>query len=674
MPNGLPASNRFAEEFFDEAEDQDEGAPRRRAMLILAGALGVLVLIGFAVVLISGLFGKKDVRLEKHTAESESRAERSSETTASVSKALLTIHPDISNQTTLTPLGTDPYQNPPAYIPTPEPTEAPTELPTEAPTLLLPEIPATMPPTAAPPPVVIVPTQPEVIMPPETAETSAPVLPPADPGESGGESVEEIPAETPAGMSQTTEPPAPEEAVEELAVDLPAAAGEVEVLSPNRNRAQALVYPGGFMNLSVAEDGSIRVIQGAGDFAEVFTSGDSERVVAVDREGRFLSFAAMQQSGTELPMLAARTRQELMGSSGFGYIMDQTLYYYSFLNGSINIIAPGVTDAIAASATDGFLYTQDGGVYYKDQSGDRYELLTPGNAVGGIHLIGVEAEGRFAVFEDDAAVYVFRPQAETNVMRFGKWLVGSAVHVQRTPAGDEVMLSQAGSELIIKQNRFGEIQQIMTPVALSENALFIPAGKETNSPYDPAVILDQGILMLHSTDLLLDAGTATYGVVVLGEGVKEAVSGGNAVYWTDRDGRVIVTDAGADLTVENPDISRILSSAGSSRLTAAADGSAVFYLQGGKLWKRETGAAAEILMENIDDFVMNRDGSRIYGITAGGGLLRLQNGALTELLPDGSGADGEALKLNSFLNRGGNRWLDDTALNWFLNGNLGVEP
>lgn len=645
----LPRENRFAEEFFEDDFAEDTGMKRNLLIAGIAAASILLVLI-IVLLIMRMMSSNSDVRLQKRTQQTSLQT-----TTMTAKRTTGTVVIDAGTvSTTLTPLGTDPYQHPPAWTPAPQ-TEPPTSQ-TEQPWQ----------PSFAPPPAVVTVPQPVLTLPPEV-----PIPPAFDPNAGATDAPTAPPAvETPVPAPPPTEAPtAPPVAPEQEAINLPVEPQPERVLAPREVQGMVARLAGGFVLVAEDANGQENVISGTGNFDHIYTSVDNNHVIVVSGENYFLLDGV--HDPIQLNVTAPQGIERMMGTNGFAYTMGNMLYYTNYADQQPVLISPNTVSALMARDVDKWLVSsEDGSVAVIDTAGNRQELLPAYAAQGSIRLTALDDNAKLAVFQDDAMVYVYH-QNSSQVLQIPKAFMGEA-NVQRTPSGDETLISQQGAAYIIRVTKNGGVQQINLDNVLSANAAFLPAGTKDGNDYANLAIIDGTRLMLTNDSLMQDPSTGAYGTRVIEDNIKEACTGGQALYWIDGEGRVKAMNSSSSLVEAPP--AAVLSSPGASQLTCNQDGSMVYYIENGTLMRRSNGQPAEVLLQGCSTYFIDRTGRRCYAVTSNGGLVRLVNGGTEYLANDGAGLTRENFEVNAMNSRGGNTWIGDGTFVWIENGLLQAEP
>lgn len=668
-PKGsLPNQNRFADDFFragleSETDDALEAESQTKRMLIFltVGALGVALLVLIVVLLFQGR--KNSVRLEKRTTEAiqlASQTEKNVPVTTTMAvptkkDPLLTIQTkNTTASTTLTPVQTDPYENPPEWT-------APTQPSSQ--TLM------TQPP--------------EQVLPswnwntPSSGNQFQPA--PADPGFSFSivqpGNPEPVPEQTPA-PSKPTEPLEPQPA------DLPQPPQSVDLLQPVNQGGRVLIQEGKLSFLSLDNLGSTPVVTDvSGDYQEAYLSPDRSHLVALQSDGRVL-LTNLPEEPFELEIQSPQKLGSMMGNLGFGYMSgDGQLYYKSYGEGGQQLVAPSVSEALMAenplTGETSFVVVREGEVIQLLSDQTQVTLLDRSTGRGQPRLIFYSQQGEFLAFEDDSAVYFYRPSVtEGQVVRIEKQVDGSAI-TQRTAEGDESLVYTPGGTAIVRFNREGQLSTItLSTGTMEKDALMLPLGRNSVSAYERLAIVNGGNLYLTNESALLDAQQGTYGSQLVDSEVVETVGGGNSLFWVTANGTLRTMAAHADLKSDTIPAQTLVRGAGANtiaKLTTTQDGQTLYYISNGDLYRVTAGQLPQVAYENVLNYQMTPDGSRVYVITNGGGLIRLTDQGSDLLAVDGSGIQSDALKLNETQSRSGNQWIGNGPICWYENGEVRTE-
>lgn len=641
-----PAQEDFVEDFFAE-NDEDEVSPYRKhlLMIVIPLIIGLLVL-AFIFFLSSVLKRQSNARLERQTRQTS----KISETERRTSKH--TTAPRKTKATeTLPPLQTDPYENLPAWTPAPE-----TLPPTESPSV-------TYPPFAPPPIVNTLPSE-------EPAQPLLPMNPPAAGDAQPQPQTPEQPSAEPQPQTPAEEQPAG--GVEAQVFDLPnqTPGSAPETLAAPVRRIPPRLDSDKIVAQVLDANGVPTYLTIPGSFDKVYASPDGLHLIAHGAEGYTLIDTQTQQA---IPLGAGAPlgMEGLVSNQGYSYLMNDGMLYYSSFDGQPSVMAAGVSSVLMASESDQWMALKnDGSVVLFDTRGEvagGVPLLQAGVAQGQVTLKYIDPTGKLAVFQDEGNVYFYHNSVGENTTSSIP-VAGDKLKIETSPDGSESLLFAPDTAYVIRIKGDGSVDQILMDQPLTDEASILPAGSDQNSAFAQVAILDRGALWLSNDSL---AGSEGARSALLENDIKEAVTAPNAVYWIDASGVVKGLDARADLSQAVQPLT--LSGAGSSQLLSSQDGSVIYYLQGNNLYSRRSGQAAQLLAQNAATYFINADGSRCYILTAGGGLLSVVNGQLSELASDGSGLSKDSFLVNSLMERGGNSWIGSGPFQWNQNGTIMVE-
>lgn len=672
----LPNAYAYLDDLMGEEEESKPSLPLPAKIGLIAGVAVVGLLLLFVLIRAVFMHDDSDVRLQRQTLPKKGVME----TTVKVTKPSSTDLPTLPEHT-LPPVGTDPYDNtpawtppvapppqvidrpednpelPPAYVePEPEP-EVP-DLPNQDP--LTPEVeePA-QPLTPNDPqlPAITAAPQPEV-----TGETSPPPLP----TDENGQPILPTGQETSPPPIQPTEPPTP---LEDLPITLPDLAAPGQYKPPYME--QGISIPGESSRFLMRPDvnGQFGLANIKGDYTELFNSPDNSHTVGLNAEGQYQLFSSSQNEPIDLPFGSAQGLDKLVGNQGLAYLSSGQLYYLSYLDLQPRVIAANVTDALMAEDSGSFLVVSEAGVKVLDMDGNLLaEPLQSYTSQGNIKLNSLSADGQLAVFQDDMTVYIYRPDVlGSEPARITKSVPGSPSYIRRTQDGREVLTYQVGSNAIARLNADGSVDQVSNPNwYLSEQSLILPVGSADGSIYGSLAIWDQGNLYLANSYAPAD-GQGGSQASLLFQGVQEVFAAGYGLYWTDQQGNFYGIDARSNLG--SADASAVQIANGEvSHISSNEDGSAIYYLKNGSLWKRESGSPAVKLANNVASYISNSEGSKFYLITQDGGLQVYAGGLLGELMPAGSGVEASSLDINPMASSSGNTWIATPRIAWLANG------
>lgn len=655
-------NRNYVDELLDAEEVSREGLPGPLKLAIgLAAAILVIILAFF---IIRSLVNKEksDVRLEK---QSSTKIDTIVTTTAAPTTEKTTV--ETTPEKTLPPVGTDPYQNPPAWVPPPQVDVLISETEATLPAENLPEW------TEATEPAELKP-QPE--LPPASnppAVVEVPITPTAEPTNLYAPTAPLAPGETPM-YAPTAEPSAAPPAYgntdsEYVAMELLSPRNPVEAPMPESQPGKILESPGGFSLLQMDANGQYVLNSQAGDYSAIYSSSDHRQIVAQSTDGCFYQIEAGRDP-VELPSISNQGLERLVGDRGCAYISDGQLYYLTFADQSLSMLAANVTDAVIAGQAQSFLMVADSAVKIMDVFGNYRELLAPFSSNGVPKLDYFSQDGEIAIFQDDFSVYIYNPRLfGEELVRISKPMEGYSSKVHTLAGSNEVLLTQEGGNSLIRVSTVGGLEQVSNPAwQLANNTVILGAGSTNEGIYSKLVLINQSKLYLSNASML--EGENSYGAQLLDEGVKEVAVGGNAIYWINDQGSLFYTDSSADLR-SGQITAQELSSPGASQITASNDGSKIFFLKAGALWQRESYGSASQLASNVSYYLTNADGSKVYLVTQDGALQVWSAGMLTNLAEAGSISDPEAsLAINPMSSQGGNNYIDSPRISWLANGTI----
>ncbi len=647
-------SNDYMDALFEDSEEE-EGLPKP-VKIAIAVIIALVVIIAFFLVIRT--LGKKgsDTRLERRTEEKRGPVETTEEVTTA---------PRVTKSTeaeeTLPPLGTDPYHNPPAWIP---PTQAPTEEMTTSPPPVVVQLPPAVVETTlvtSPPPITETPAETSWYI-EETAAgpTSPPPLDPAASGDSGETagptSPPPIGSEGGAGQSSL--------AGESSEINLPAPAVWEDVRLPDPVSGTIIEGASSFWFLRQDAGGQYQLTKGEGSYAEIYSSPDNQHIIARTEDGRYLLFDSLND-GTLLQSAPSQGLQNLVGNEGFAYISSGQLYYCDFATMTLRVLSPDVSSAMIAADSNQFLVMRGGEIGLLDVNGNFTGLL---EAYSPTQLNYFDDVGRIAIFQDDMNVYAFNPMLYgPQALRLGKVLPGQRAKIQVTPEGNELVIYQEQANSITRVTRTGVEQRISNPnLVIDQYSHVLGAGPDSLGAYSSLVIYSQGNLYLSNQNSLNDG--VNFQATQIASGVKEYVTSGNSIFFVDNEKNLMMISSSADLQSAEIPIS-ILSYGGVQQVNATMDGSGVLYLKDGALWRRSTSGMAEKISDGVKSYLMNPDASQIYFVSADNALYKYSGGISAQLAAPGS-VDDNSFSINPTSVRGGNVWLNTPRLAWLGTDNL----
>lgn len=635
----LPENNRFVDDFFTESDSPGLRSSSHRGFL-LGAVIAAIILVLISIFFLFKSFSRRnEVRLAKRetSATSSYTSSRPSATTSESTTRKPT------ESTTLTPLGTDPYQNLPAWTP---PTAPPT-LPPEQ--------------TAAPP----------VVNQVTDLPTAPPEIPQDNPnGAAGNESQgSDTPASDPGAAAQDPQ---------NVAVNLPSMPEGVAAASPSPERPELMMRTeeGGVLS---DERAGILLGSLASKYTDMYISPNGRFFIGRSRESGYFHLLDLNNldlqnlNGFELSMLAPQKIGQLIGNTGLGYITDGQLFHVQYETGDITLISPDVQDALFADEADAFLVKRNNGVYLIPTHLSEVELLAPGQVIGDLKLLSISLDGTFAAFEDDKTVYFYQNTDGNASVHMMSRVGEKQAQLHYNSLEREGVIFEPDSNVITRFDGHDITQVQLDQGTLSEDALVLPIGNHTTGPYARLAIYSNGTLYLSNEQMNFDAQNGFYYAKSLFNGLGYICAGGDALYFTDENGGLYVLDSSA-VTMEGTADATRLASSGTSEITSSADGSAIYYIQNGELWRRLSGYPAERVSSDCSAYFMNPDGSRIFVLTSQGGLLRIANGTASELMPGGSGLSRENFATNPLVQAGGNTWLAGGNFVWTVDGKSYVEP
>ncbi|MDO5016664.1 MAG: hypothetical protein Q4E09_06625 [Eubacteriales bacterium] len=659
-------NRNYVDELLDAEEVSREGLPGPLKLAIGLAAAILAIVLAFFIIRSLVSKDKSDVRLEK---QSSTKIDTIVTTTEAPTTERTTV--ETTPKVTLPPVGTDPYQNPPAWVPPSAPPPQVDVLITEPEETLpqenlpeweeQPEAPVEEPQPEAPP----------VSNPPAVVEV--PITPPAEPTNLYAPTAPLGPDETPM-YAPTAEPTAAQPAYgntdsEYVALELLPPRNPAEAPIPEPQPGKILESPGGLSLLQMDANGQYVLNSQPGDYSAIYSSYDHSQIVAQTADGRFYQIEAGREP-VELPSISSQGLEHLVGNRGCAYISDGQLYYLTFADQSLTMLAANVTDAVIAGQAQSFLMVADSGVKIMDVFGNYRELLPPFSSNGVPKLDYFSQDGEIAIFQDDFSVYVYNPRLfAEDVVRISKPLEGYSSQVRTLSGSNEVLLVQEGSNSLIRISPVGGLEKVSNPGwQLSANSVILGAGSSSEGIYSNLVLINQGKLYL-SNDSMVE-GDSNYGALLLDDGVQEVAVGGNAIYWINDQGSLLSVYSSADLRAAEITAQEV-SSPGASQITASNDGSKIFFIKDGALWQRESLGTASQLATNVSYYLTNADGSKIYLVTQDGALQAWAGGMLSTLADAGSISDPEAsLAINPMSSQGGNTYIASPRINWLANGNI----
>lgn len=603
-----------------EAKDQ-----QRRILLI---SVGIMLGAALLLLLMIWLFGEREdrVQLQRQTQASSRRLPTTQMSTLLPSTTALQVHIPSDPARTAAPLSTDPYQNQPSWQ-APSATDAPVELST---------LPAS--------------TTALLYAPPAT--TPLPVA--------GGGQPQATPAPVPAA------PPVNLPAAE--AQELPLPAPPNQAFSVSLSPPSFLQTSQGFVYMGANADGSYSLRELDGVYEKIYTDPIGQNALLKAADG---SLSLFKEGQLHVLNLAPQyILDDSMNDEGFAYLDQGQLSYYDSDTGDTQVLATGVQMATGSRQKD-FLYLhEDGTVRLLRSDGQVYDLLAS-QGLSTPYIRSQSQSGGLGVFDDEQNIYVFSTEDpsgsdQTILSRISKEGMGEIFHFY---AADEreVLVFQEGTRHIFRRKFSGDLEQISLTEDLSIHAKILPAG-EGGDRYDSLILHDMGKLWLSTPFMLRTDGEEGFTATQLAEGVSFATTAGNALYFQDQAGALYVMDLfGEGQTA-------IISDGPVSAVMPFLDGTGVYYLSQNTLWRRRHGQSAERVADQVQQFWINKDGSRAYYLTVHGGLMRLKGSELTELLPANSGATEATVAVNSFMKEGLNQWLTPAPFIYAEAGVLHVEP
>lgn len=670
----LPNSYAYLDDLMGEEEESRPSLPVPAKIGLIAGVAVVGLLLLFVIIRAVFMRDDSDVRLQRQTQPKKGVMETTVKVTPPSSTELPTLP-----EHTLPPLGTDPYDNAPAWTPPVAPPPQVIDLPEDNPELP----PAYVEPEPEEPdlpsqdldyPEVEEPAEP---LPPDDPQlpaiTAAPqpeapqeTSPPPLPTDENGQPILPSGQETSPPPIQPTDPPTP---LEELAITLPDLALPGQYNPPYLEQGISISGESSRFLMRPDVNGQFGLANIEGDYTEFYNSPDNSHTVGLNSAGQYQLFSSSQNEAIDLPFGSAQGLENLVGNQGLAYISSGQLYYLSYLDLQPRVIAANVTDALMAEDAGSFLVVSEAGVKVLDMEGNLLaEPLQSYTSQGNIKLDALTSDGKLAVFQDDMTVYIYRPEVlGSEPARLAKSVPGSPSYIRRTQDGREVLSYQVGSNAIVRLNVDGSIDQVSNPNwYLSEQSLILPVGSTDGSTYGSLAIWDQGKLYL-ANDYAPGNGQGGSQASLLFQEVKEVFASGYGLYWTDQQGTFYGIDTRSNLA--SADAAAVQIAKGDiSHISSNEDGSAIYYLKNGSLWARESGSSAVKLADNVASYISNPEGSKFYLITQDGGLEVYSGGVLGELMPGGSGVDASSLDINPMASRSGNTWIATSRIAWLANG------
>lgn len=623
----------YIDDLMDEEYQEKEKLPAPlKIALIVGGSLLLLIAIFFAVRAILKP-SESDVRLERRTIEKKRGV---IETTPERTTAERTVA-ETSEEVTLPPLTTDPYQNLPAWTP---PTQVERTTPAPQP--------------VAPPPLVNVATEPQEAPQNEVPSYEQPVNEdpnPVNPPEGGDTELIQEPQVNP-------------NLQENVALQLPESDANAIFNLPPANIGTSIKSTNSSLLMRPDINGQYQLSSLEGPYEQAFSSSDNSHIVTRTIEGKYFLHAPGQEA-QELPIGAAFGLEKLVGKQGLAYLSGGLLYYMPYNTMETVLISPETASALMAEDAGQLLVVADEAVRIMNfHSMIDKELLPQRTSTGTVRLNAFSSDGQMAIFQDEITTFLYLPGIYGDeVLRISK-INGEESQVEYNSSRSEFLVHQNGTQEITRI-RNGAVERISHPEwNFNANSFILAAGSDDGSSYGALAIYDNGNLYISNSSSYYDqGGSPYYQASLLFNGISEAMTGGYGIYWTDNAGNLYTIDSRSDVNSEDFAVSQI-GEGGISKISSNIDGSAIYYLKNGSLWQRRNGEAAVALADNVSDYISNPEGSKIYIITAGGGLKTYQGGALAELAPDGSGVNSDSLKANPMSSAGGNTWIATSRISY----------
>ena len=669
---GLPGSNRFAEEFFAGPPPEDEDKAKKILIRLVIGAAVLLLVLLIAFFVWRHFSQGTDVQLRAVQESTSRKSETSKETTTQTTTETTTEATTTKETETLTPLGTDPYENPPEWAP---PTTAPsTGLLQETPAPAVPQAPVVQVGSEASEEIVsdpafenisesveFVQTDPVTGLPVEESVVEEVVENP----EAGGEELNAPEAAEAQGEASTDQVAVDSQELEHQLLAFPPVPAAADIVP--LERAPGKIVTGGTGFSLVMNTGQQLFVEGR--YETAIATPDRSKVFAIAEDGRYLLYNA-DGSEVELPMKAGQVDEGMVGNQAMIYLMDNQLYKLDYATASVSMIRENVDEALYSGDSGAILVSSGGGVYYEsaDQS---IELIAPGSAIGALNLIEITDDGGFVSFEDENNVYLFRPQIDGNTVHALTKMGAGQAQVFRSEPFKEALVAQTGASVIYRVTPEGVIEQVHLPnFSLTDTAYIMPCGRASQSAYESFVLYDNTSIFVVNPTMMTDPANYSYTATYLTNASKEMVIAGNSLYFADNTGQLFVVDVSGEVGSSV----QLLSNQGASLLTSTQDGSAIYYLQNGNLMRRRADASSEMILEGVKYFMMTPDAGKIFAVTPGGGLIRIMNGTEERLAEEASGLYEESFSMNTIVNQGGNYWLEDGVIGWLEGANVVYEP
>ncbi|MDD7401046.1 MAG: hypothetical protein SPK23_02860 [Eubacteriales bacterium] len=664
----LPNSYAYLDDLMDDEEEGRPPLPLPAKIGLIAGVAIVGLLLLFVLIRAVFMRNDSDVRLQRQTLPKKGVMETTLKPTKPSSTELPTLP-----EHTLPPLGTDPYDNAPAWTPPVAPPPPVVDMPEATPELppayiepqpVQPEVPEA--PREAPQPEWTNDPQLPAVTPAPQPTPAGETSPPPLPTDANGQPVLPSGQETSPPPIAPTEPPTP---LEDLPITLPDLALPGQYKPPYTEQGTSIAGESSRFFMRPDVNGQPSLANIPGNFIDIYNSPDNSYTVGLTADGQYRLFSSTQTDPVDLPFGSAQGLEKLVGNQGLAYLSSNQLYYLSYTDFQPRVIAANVTDALMAEDSGNFLVVSEAGVKLLDYAGNLVsQLMEPYTSQGNIKLDSLTSDGKLAVYQDDFSVYIYRPDVlGGDPARLTKAIPGNPSYTRVSLDGQEVLSYQLNGQAIARMKSDGSVDQVTNPNwSLSEQSIILPVGSTDGSNYGSLAVWDQGNLYLANAYASGDGSGVSQASLVF-QGVKEVFAAGYGLYWTDQQGTFYGIDARANLGSSEAAAVQIANGV-VSHISSNEDGSAIYYLKNGSLWMRQSGSAAVKLADGVASYMSNPEGSKFYLVTQEGGLQVLAGGVLGELLPAGSGVDASSLDINPMASQGGNTWIATPRIAWLANG------